>query len=176
MNVFSQYLDGRTDQPSSEAPDAMVSELLGEIGRRFYHGRRPPQKWLQDQKPLMMTLTWPAGWLKTRAVSLSVARYREIMREIIDGIAAHGDVAKIGFFPSYFQRCVSLWFSHNGEELYYQQKSIRDSLDLAILKGGALKPAIAPDPMEALAAAHSVLASQKRPAKSRKDKSQTLLF
>ncbi|MBI5771893.1 MAG: hypothetical protein HZA93_29240 [Verrucomicrobia bacterium] len=167
----------RDGKPARESPDGMVSELLADIGRRFYQGRRPPQKWLQDQKPLMMTLTWPAGWLKTRGVSLSVARYREILREIVTGIATHGDLAKIEYFPSYLQHCVRLWFVHNGEELYYRQKGIRDALDLGILKGGAPKAPVGPDPMDALAAAHRVLASQKRAAKTRKeDSGQTTFF
>lgn len=174
MNIFESYLDGRSGMPN-ESPDAMVAELLTEIGRHFYQGKSA-KSWLQDQKALTMTLTWPAGWLKNRGVGLSVARYREIMREIIVGINEHGDLAKIDYFPSYLQHCVRLWFVHNGEELYYRQKSIRDSIDLALLKGGSAQAPAGPDPIEALAAAHRVLASQKRAAKTRKNDGDQLSF
>ncbi|MBI5768718.1 MAG: hypothetical protein HZA93_13050 [Verrucomicrobia bacterium] len=187
--MLEDYLDQRERDASAaahqakrdgvaavESPDGMVAELLAEIGRRFYQGKGA-KRWGQDQKPLMMTLTWPATWFKQRGVSLSVARYREIMREIVEGIATHGDLAKIEYFPGYLQQCVRLWFVHNGEELYYRQKSLRDSIDLALLKGAIGRAPAGPDPMEALAAAHRVLASQKRPTKTRKeDCGQTTFF
>lgn len=187
MNVFNGFLQGRDQaarqtggrsaEAANEAPDAMVAELLAELGRRFYHGRRPVHKWGQDQKALMMTLTWPAGWLKTRGVSLPVARYREILAEIIDGIASHGDLAKIEYFPSYLQHCVSQWFIHNGEELYERQKSVRNAMDLRFIKTGTAQAPSGPDPMEALAAAHRVLVGQKKAGKApKKDDGQTSFF
>ena len=181
MNVLGQFLDDRDERhgkpaAAESAPDAMIAGLLAEIGRRFYQGKGA-KRWAQDQKPLMLALTWPAGWLQQRAVSLPVARYREILREIVEGIATHGDVAKIEYFPGYLQRCIRLWFVHNGEELYERQKSIRNALDLDFLKRGVAPAKAAPDPVEALAAAHRVLASAKRPVKARgRDDGQTTFF
>lgn len=180
MNIFSQYLENRgqtpAGTPTADAPDAVVSELLADLGRRFYHGKRPVQKWGQDQKALMMTLTWPAGWLKNRGVSLPVGRYREIMVEIVQGIADHGDTAKIEYFPSYLQRCVQLWWVHNGEEVYNRQKSLRNAMDLRFIKTGTAQAPAGPDPIEALAAAHRVLAGQKKAGKAKKDDGQTSFF
>lgn len=183
MNVFNGFLQGRDQaggrsaEAANAAPDAMVAELLADIGRRFYHGRRAVHKWGQDQKALMMTLTWPAGWLKTRGVSLPVARYREILGEIIEGIASHGDLARIEYFPSYLQHCVSQWFIHNGEELYERQKSVRNAMDLRFIKTGTAQAPAGSDPMEALAAAHRVLAGQKKAARARPaDDGQGSLF
>jgi hypothetical protein len=187
MDVFGQFLQARQDQAAAaedrakragiapgEAPEKMVAELMADIGRRFYQGAQT-KRWMQDQKAIMVALTWPAGWLQQRGVSLPVDRYRRILVEIIDGIAEHGDVGKIDYFPAYLQRCVRLWYVHNGEDLYYRQKSIRDSMDLRLLKGGT--PAAGPDPIEALAAAHRVLASGRRAAKPRlTDDGQTSFF
>ncbi|MBI5689294.1 MAG: hypothetical protein HZC55_04295 [Verrucomicrobia bacterium] len=159
-----------------QAPESLVADLLAELGRRFYQGK-PVKVWMQDQKPLLLALTWPAGWLQQRGVSLPVARYGEILREVISGIGTHGDLAKIEHFPSYLLHCVRLWFVHHGEDLYYRQKSIRDAIDLAVLQRGSAQPASALDPIEALAAAHRVLATRKRPAKTRPvDSGQTTFF
>lgn len=189
MDVLRSYLDQREQEATEAAqqakrdgttpagtPDAMVQELLGEIGRRFY-AKDDGERWLKHQPALMLALTWPAGWLKQRGVTLPLDRYRTTMMEIIEGIAEHGDVSKVGYFPAYFLHCVRLWFVHNGEEVYERQKHVRNAIDRKMLQGGAAQAGTAPDPIEALAAAHRVLAGRKRPAKAPKAAdSQTTLF
>ena len=164
--------DGAIDEGS---PDVMINELLAEIGRLFY-AKNDGERFLKHQPALKLALTWQAGWLKQRGVTLPLARYRAILVEIIQGIAEHGDRSKIGYFPAYFLHCLQQWFVHNGEEVYARQKSIRNAIDLSFLKG-AVQASAAPDPIDTLAAAHRVLARHRRPAKAQKPAdSQPSLF
>ncbi len=178
MDVFNSYLQqrdhaadaatkkaARDGTAPAESPDGMVAELLAEIGRLFY-AQNDGARWLKHQPALLLALTWQAGWLTQRAITLPLPRYRAVMMEIIAGIAEHGDVAKIEYFPAYFLRCVQLWFVHNGEEVYERQKSIRNVIDRTLLHGAAGRAGPAPDPIEALAAAHRVLAGRKRATKT----------
>ncbi len=165
----------RAAHAETDAPETMVARLLGEVGRRFYK-KETAQRWLQDQKPLLEALTWPAVWLNQRGVGLPVADYEAKIRTILDGVSRHGDLGKVRFFPAYLGDCIRKHFKHQGDELYEARKHVRNAMDFAFLKGGAAKLKAA-DAVPALAAAHAVLATARRPAKTRKDDdSQGSLF
>ena len=131
-----RYHHGREDaDPSSQrmadaatdAPEDMVQVLMRDLRKKFY-AAADEKRWFQDQKALMMTLTWPATWLNERGIGLPVDRYNSIIREIIAGIERHGDVAAIKHFPTYFAHTVRQWFVHQGEELYEERKRMRPAL------------------------------------------------
>src|SRR5687767_14149044 len=143
----------------TDAPEAMIERLLGEVFKVFY-AKLDGRRWLQDQRPLLQVLTWPAVWLNDRGVGLSVADYEAKMREIIAIIARHGDTRKIKLVPVYLGDCVRKHFIHHGDELYEARKHVRNAFDLAALKGGVSAPREA-DAVPALVKAHAVLATAK---------------
>jgi|GEM_PF-956297 len=186
MDVFAQFLDERDDRkrltPSRAAhretiaPDQCIADLMSTL-RAVFYGAGGEKKFFQDQKALMIVLTWPATWLNDRRIGLPVDRYDAILREIIKGVAEHADRAAIKHVPAYLERCVRLWFVHNGEELYEERKRVRNALDLRFLKGMPAQAPAGPDPVESMAQVHRVLATQRRGPKTRKsDDSQPSLF
>lgn len=157
-------------------PDQLIEELLAAINSTFYKAATA-KRWMQDQKPLMLALTWPASWMAERGISMTVERYEKILRGVLEGIRRHGETAKIEHFPSYLLRCVRLHFVHHGEDLWQEQKRLTASLDLRFLDRGPAKAAATPDPIAALSAAHRVLASGSKRAKAAKtDAFQASLF
>jgi hypothetical protein len=179
MDVLGQFIspNGTSSYARERPPEEVLQGILADINRHFYKNASAKQ-WLRDQGALMTVLTWPATWLGERAISIPVSRYESILREILNGIAKHGATAKIEYFPAYLERCVRLWYVHNGEELYEERKRLRNVMDLRFLKtGGAATTTSGPDPIDAIAAAHRVLATAKRRPKSAKsDATQSDLF
>ena len=166
----------RDAHAETDAPAAMVDRLLGAVFQTFYAGQ-DGRRWLQDQKPLLMVLTWPAAWLNQRGVGMPVAAYEAKMREIISTIATHGDLRKVKLIPAYFGDCVRKHFIHHGEALYMERKHVRNAMELALLKGTSSGPAKAPDAVESLAKVHAVLATARRASKpSKNDGLQSSLF
>ncbi len=167
---------GRQAGRETEAPGEMIRRVMERINRDFY-AAQPARRWLQDQRPLMMAVTWPATWLNERAIGLPIGRLEAIHGEILGTILKHGDLAKIKYFPAYYFDCIRKWFFHQGEALYEERKHIRNALDLRFLEGGRPAAPIGPDPIQALVAAHRVLASESRRSKvGKNDDSQPLLF
>jgi hypothetical protein len=166
----------RAAHAETDAPEAMIERLLGEVFTVFYAGQ-DGRRWLQDQRPLLQVLTWPAVWLNDRGIGLPVAEYEAKMREIILTIKRHGDTRKIKLVPAYLGDCVRKHFQHHGEALYEARKHVRNALDLAALKGRPAPLAATADAVPALLKAHAVLAAAKTRAKIRKDDdSQTSFF
>lgn len=159
----------------TEPTQALIDALMQHVRDQFY-ARLPAKRWLQEQRLILMVLTWPATWLNQRGIGLPVDRYGRILRDIIQEVQKHGATNEIKFFPAYFEHTVKAWFIHNGESLYEERKSFRDALDLRFLKGLATRPAAALDPMEILAKTNAVLATTKRRAKSKTSDDQLPLL
>jgi hypothetical protein len=180
----SRYHHGRDDVPrdaqeraaheETDAPAEMVERLLAEISRIAYTGRSV-ERWMQDQRPLMEALTWPAVWLNQRGVGMPVADYEAKMREIIVTIERHGAVAQIKFFPAYLLDCIRKHFLHQGDEIYAARKHVRTVLDMSFLKGKAPQP-VAVDAVQTLAKVHAVLSAGRRAKTRKEDDSQGSLF
>lgn len=156
--------DTKRPPEDTEPTQALIDGLMKHVREQFY-ARLPAKRWLQEQRLILMVVTWPASWLNQRGIGLPVDRYERILRDIIREVQQHGATNEIKFFPAYFERTVKAWFIHNGESLYEERKSIRDALDLRFLKGMATRPAAALDPMEILAKTNAVLATTRRRAK-----------
>jgi len=182
---MSRYHHGRADvganaperaaHVETDAPDAMVDRLLGLVWETFYKGQ-DGRRWLQDQRPLIQALTWPAVWLNDRGVGMPVADYDAKMREILGTIARHGNRAEIRHVPAYLGDCIRAHFQHHGDEIYEARKHVRNALDLVLLKGRPASPQAA-DAVPALVAAHAVLATARRAVKTPKsDDLQGSLF
>ena len=166
MNVFGQFLDEREDgeRGKTEAPEAAIARLLGRINAEFY-ASADVKAWLRDEPAIRLALLWPATWLNRRAVTLPMPRYTAILAAILDGIRRHGNLAGIKHFPSYLFHAIEQWFIHHGDELYQERKHIRNAIDLNALRAGPTHQK-SPDPIEAMAAAHRLLSSRRKPAKT----------
>lgn len=165
----------RQAHKETDAPEAVIDRLLAFIGANFYR-QKDARTWLRDQRELLQVLTWPAVWLNQRGVGLPADKYEARLRTVLAGVSEHGELDKIRFFPAYLGDCVRKHFIHHGEEIYEAGKHVRNSLDLAFLKGRETT-AKAPDVVPALLAARAVLATARRGGKKGpQDASQGLLF
>lgn len=150
---------------SSAALEGAVPELLEVLRRRFY-GRQPPSHFHRDRRMLLYALTWPAGWLASRGLTCSPARYHVLIVDRLDAICAHGDPARFGaYLPAYLLKCLQDWFQHRSDELYAELKHIRNALDRILGSVGSLSEVqLNARHIELLAATHRLLhAHRKRP-------------
>jgi hypothetical protein len=112
-----------------------IEELLETIRGRFYPAASPVdrtalRRFHRDRRLLLYALTWPAAWLKHRALTCPSGRYRRLIDERLADIAAHGDPARYApCFPRYLLACLQDFFAHHGDELYEQLKHVRNALD-----------------------------------------------
>lgn len=118
-----------TTAPASADPlAATTEELLLAIRLRFYVHH--PTDYHRDRQRLLHAITWPATWLDERGLTCAPPRYRKLIDDRLQAIAAHGDPARYGgYFPSYLLKCLQDWFDRHGEELYSELKHIRNALD-----------------------------------------------
>jgi hypothetical protein len=143
---------------SPAALESAVPELLEGIRRRFY-AKAPPAHFHRDRRMLLYALTWPAGWLDSRGLTCSPARYQALIAERLDVICAHGDPARYGaYFPAYLLKCLQDWFQHRSDELYAELKHIRNALDRILGSvGAASEIQLHARHVELLAATHRLL-------------------
>lgn len=153
----------RSAHAETDAPAAMIERLLSHVFRIFYAGQNG-KRWLQDQRPLMQVLTWPAVWLNERAIGLPAADYEAKMLEILRTIEAHGKTREIKLVPAYLGDCVRKHFVHHGDELYEARKHLRNAIDLSALKHA---PRREPDAVPVLLQVRAVLGTAKKRGKGR---------
>lgn len=166
-------------KPPARGPAALegaVPELLEVIRRRFY-AKAPPAHFHRDYRRLLYALTWPAGWLDSRGLNCSPARYQALIAERLETICAHGDPARYGaYFPAYLLTCLQDWFQHRGDELYAELKHIRNALDLILGSATfASEVQLNARHIELLAATHRLLHAQ-RARRAIPDAGQLSLF
>jgi hypothetical protein len=107
--------------------EGAIPELLEVLRRRFY-ARQPPSHFHRGM--LLYALTWPAGWLDSRGLTCSPARYHALIVDRLDAICSHGDPTRYGaYLPSYLLKCLQDWFQHRSDDLYAELKHIRNALD-----------------------------------------------
>jgi hypothetical protein len=107
---------------------------------------------------------WPARFMWGKGFTIPGPRYEAIMRGIFETIKTRGHTEVVKFWPGYLMMCVQTHWRHHWEDYYAEAKSVRSAVDAALL---ACKPVERPDnTVETLAAAHQVLATRKRHAKT----------
>lgn len=157
-------------RPQQQIPSDIVDDLLAAIRGAFY-GDLTDKQWHQEKRFLTRVVTWPARWLSGRAVTLPAERYKAIVLEILDGVKVHGATGSIKFWPGYLLRCVQAHFRVHGEDYYNEGKTVSAAVAKAMGSVGRHQV----DPIEALAAANSVLS--KRPVRTaKKQPEQPTLF
>lgn len=159
--------------------DDALTELLRLVRRRFYPPAGDPNHaiFFRDRRRLLYALSWPAVWLEHRGLTCAPTRYRRLVADRLEAIAAHGDPRRYGaYFPTYLLKCLQDWFRHHGDELDAELKHLRNALDL-ILASPALAATVRRDAqqLETLTAAHRLLRPSS-PRPRRTDTHQLTLF
>jgi hypothetical protein len=145
--------------------EGAIPQLLEVIRGRFY-AQLPAAHFHRDRRMLLYALTWPAGWLDSRGLTCSPARYHALIADRLDAICAHGDPARYGaYLPTYLLTCLQNWFQHRSDALYAELKHIRNALDRILGSVGSLSEVqLNARHIELLAATHRLLhAQRKRP-------------
>jgi hypothetical protein len=125
---------------ASSPKDPPVETILEQIRRRFYcaQGASQPQgagRFHRDRRMLIYAVSWPAVWMRQRALTCSPDRYQALIIERLEAIAAYGDPARFdpctahAYFPAYLLKCLQDWFTHHGDELYDELKHLRNAID-----------------------------------------------
>jgi hypothetical protein len=160
----------------TEETKVELDAILAAINQRFYRGQ-PDRRFFQDRAMLQKAVTWPATWLRARGVAWPAKRYFGVISEKLAEVQAHGaSASEIQFFPGYLMKVLQDHFAHNGETYTREGKHVGQSIAY-ILAG--LPPAVARAQREketvidALAAAHALLASKpKTPKPPKSDTTQ----
>jgi hypothetical protein len=145
-------------------PNAFVAgeDLLRAVQQRFYPATAQ-QNFYRDRRMLLYALAWPALWLEQRGLTCSPARYRALIAERLESIAAHGDPARYGaYFPAYLLKCLQDYFQYHGAALYDELKHIRNAID-QLLASTRFAAQVRHDaqPIAVLASAHRLIAAQR---------------
>lgn len=147
----------RSKQPT---PEDVRDAVLLVIERQFYRDQRVA--FLKDRSRLLQwVVLWPATWLDERGVTISPARYQEILigpKGVLIEALRHGATGEIGYLPGWLRKCVQSHFSVHGERIYEEAKSVRSLADHVLLQvGRTTAPQI--DPIRQLAQAAKLLAA-----------------
>ena len=146
----------RQKQPT---PEAVRDAVLLVIERQFYRDHRVA--FLKDRGRLLQwVVLWPATWLDERGVTISPARYQEILigpKGILIEALRHGETGQIGYLPGWLRKCVQSHFKVHGERLYQEAKSVQAIADHLLLQvGRTTAPQV--DPIRQLSDAAKLLA------------------
>lgn len=150
-----------------DMPQEIVGDLLGIIRGQFC-GDLSDKAWFQNRRMFLRVVTYPAGWLSKRGVTLAPTRYKEIVLGIFDGVKAHGSTGAIKHWPGYLLHCVQEHFRHHGDEIYEEAKAVRHSVERAMAR---LAPGEPENPTAVLAQVNSIV-SRRRPKAARKPENQ----
>lgn len=167
--------------------DPPIEAILEQIQRRFYAPQQQDQaahrrRFFRDKRMLIYALSWPAIWLRQRALTCSPQRYHSLILERLEAISLHGDPTRFdpitpgGYFPAYLLKCLQDWFCHHGDQLYDELKHTRNAID-QILASPFFATSIRNDAqhINVLVAAHQLVRPESRKTKSA-DPAQMSLF
>ena len=147
----------RSKQPT---PEAVRDAVLLIIERQFYRDQRVA--FLKDWSRLLQwVVLWPATWLDERGVTISPARYQEILigqKGILIEALRHGATGEIGYLPGWLRKCVQSHFAVHGERIYEEAKSVQSIADHVLLQVGR-SAAPQADPIRQLADAAKLLSA-----------------
>src|SRR6185503_11203997 len=153
----------------SPLPAEIVNDLMA-AARSFYSDF--PERWFADQSFIRQrVVTWPAGWLRKRGVSLKPERYKEILLGLFLDIKRKGNTGAVKYWPGYLAHCVQEHFKHHGDEIYEEAKSFRVALENAL---GKAQTAPRPDPVAVIAQVHQALAKKLNRKHRRSEKQLSL--
>jgi hypothetical protein len=112
-------------------PADVIEQLLDHIRTLFY--KNEPERFYQQRKQLIYTLTQPSHWLHQRALHTTPLKYQQLITDIIDDISKHANpqINQL-YLPAYLLKCIQQYLIHHGDALYDQLKHVRNSIDFII--------------------------------------------
>lgn len=149
----------KIERLEQQTPQAVLDALAGLVRRKFYPN--DAANFFKDRwKLLQWALLWPARhWFKAKEVSVSPARYQEILTKVIMEAMIHqGD--KIRYRPAWLRMVIQSHFAMHGDEYYDEAKAIRTKAENTLLALGRL-PTNAPAGIDAFAVASKLLDATK---------------
>ncbi len=150
-------------RPQQDTPDDLVRRLLTTIRGQFCGDLSPAEWEMHSHFIRRNVILWPARFMIGKGFTVPAARYEAIMRDIFQTIIREGKTGAVKFWPGYLMMCVQSHWRHHWEDYYAEAKSARN-LVASLIAG--CKPTEREDrTVEALALAHQVLTSKKRPAR-----------
>lgn len=156
----------KRNQPT---PVEVRNHLLELIRVKFYPGEE--KRFRQDRRLLLAwVVLWPASWLNSRAVTLPVGRYQEIVSGVILEASLHV-TGPIKYPPAYLGKTVQSHFDIHGDEYYQEGKNVGQLADAALvtaMASGKALPVAQADGLRDMAAARDILESKKPVYKSAK--------
>jgi len=173
-------------RPSPLPSQQPLDTVLAEVRRRFYRGADAhvdavlQRAFFRDRRMILYALSWPATWLRQRALTCSPARYHSLLIARLEAIVLHGDSARFAplsaYFPTYLLACLQDWFRHHGDELYDELKHLRNAID-KVLSSAPLAAQVQRDAqhLDVIAAAHKLIQPARRRA-GKSDPAQLSLF
>jgi len=169
-------MKSRRPQRKQPTPDELRDTLLNFIQTHFYPGQ--PVVFAKDRPRLLKWVVLKlATYLDEKAVSISTARYQEIMQKVLMEALRFGDTGNITYLPAWLGRCVESHLAVHGEGYYEEGKLARESVQTYL--SGALKIAQAGlqgrDPIREMADAARLLKAKKRPVKPPQKQQLSLL-
>lgn len=145
-----------SERPRQQLPAEIVQDLMQSIRGAFYGDMA--ERWFAQQADIKrMFITWPAGWLNGKGVTLAPERYKGLLLEIIRDVKLNVR-GEVHYWPRYLAHCVQMHFKCHGDEIYEEGKAFRNQVDRTLT--GCQKAVAASqghDPIKALALAHGAL-------------------
>lgn len=158
--------------PSAAVAEQVIDSLLAQIAREHYNAGKD-KRYHAHRHGLTHAICWPATWFKQRAIHLSDARYKAIIKERLSEIRIHGCADKArAYFPRYLLTCLQNHFLHHGDHIYEQYKHVCYSIEILLQKLPQLQQNRAQEEMiDVLSQAH-LITKPTRKAVRRKDPDQ----
>ena len=142
----------RLAQPT---PKELTDSCLNLLRNKFYSGDE--KSFFQDRRLLLKwVVLYPASWLTGKGVTIHGDAYREIFVKVFIQAAAHV-TSKVKFRPAYLRQVIQSHFAIHGEDYYDEAKAVRNQVEAAMMFVNQPRVA-APDPVQKLAEARSILA------------------
>lgn len=118
-----------------DIPSQLTQKILSQVRTRFYQ-KQPDEQFFRDRKMLIHAVSWPAIWLKQRALHISHQRYYHIICQRLDDIKKHADgqTLQYAYFPRYLLKCLQNHFLFQGDRIYDELKHIRFTLEIILEK------------------------------------------
>lgn len=140
-----------------EVPEEIVGDIMRSIRNQFC-ADLTDKAWFKDHYHFLRknVAMWPARFMVGKGFSIPGARYREIMFEILGDVKRHGDTGKVRAWQHYLMACVQRHWRHHWEDYYAEAKSVRASVENALMGIGRAAQVAPVSAIEAIAAAHRV--------------------
>lgn len=150
---MKREIDKMGNLPDRQLPGVIMEDLMGAIRNAFYAGDK---RWFKEQHFIRSgVVAWPAGWLTERGLTLSPARYKGLVMDIIVGIKQHGDTENVRYWPRYLAHAVQEHFRIHEDEIYAEAKRFSGQIE-DVLKNVARTQERSPDPIQIIAMARKL--------------------